>query len=360
MICSSQQLVFQRLLPRMTGNKSVMQSPEKFSHASSGRHPSILAGEKSPAASDGELKPVATATTEAPNPQGGGSDRSNRLDGATINEEMQGPTPAAAHLAVPSLARSTRIQGGELIPLDAGASRLKMDGSVQAGSDIHGPNGSATQAQNRTVGTTVRCLGGSQQLTPEQRALALGEESEHPKASSHFKSARLINSCEEETLRHVISQSDKLTGAAWVKALGCLPSERRQMVGTMLMAFADTPSHPSDAAKGGKSVPLMSKRALFLDSIPRSAATKQMRELQQKRAAIRRSLPKRDWTMICSRKGKSLEVNEGDRAKIANWAQVCPNVVCSPPSMTHFQLLLQLLMIQPEPSERTSSCSRPM
>ena len=89
-----------------------------------------------------------------------------------------------------------------------------MDGSVRAGDDIHSLDGRATQAKNGAAFAAVKCLTGNQQLTPEQRVLELREASKHPKAGVHSKRAGLTDLCEEEPLRHMISQSNKLIGAA--------------------------------------------------------------------------------------------------------------------------------------------------
>ena len=165
-------------------------------------------------ASDGHLKPAATAaaTTEATDSPAEGSDGSEgSLDrGMTSVDKRTCPRPS-----VPSLARSARIQDGDPIPLDTKTFRLKKDGSLRAEEDIHGPHGSATQAKNRAASSTVKHTTGNQQLAPEQRVLVSREASKHPKAGLCFERAGLIDTQKEDTLRHVVSQSNKLIGSAW-------------------------------------------------------------------------------------------------------------------------------------------------
>ena len=103
------------------------------------------------------------------------------------------------------------------------------------------------------------------------------------------------------------------------KPSGCLPNKRKQMVDTTLVAFADTPSHASDAAGGRESVPSIRKQTLLSDSIPRSTVMKRMKELQQKRTTHMGFPSKNDWSLICSRKGKGLKVKEEDRTEIVAW-----------------------------------------
>ena len=55
------------------------------------------------------------------------------------------------------------------------------------------------------------------------------------------------------------------------------------MTDTMLLAFADTPSHASCDAGEGKSVPSERKKASFLDFIPRSTALKRVKGLKERR-----------------------------------------------------------------------------
>ena len=100
-----------------------------------------------------------------------------------------------------------------------------------------------------------------------------------------------------------------------------MSDKRQQMVDTTLMAFADAPSHASDAAGGRESAPSLRKQASFLDSNPRSTVTERMRKLQQERAVLRGFPSKKDWNLICIRKGKGLKVKEEDREKIVAWVQ---------------------------------------
>ena len=141
------------------------------------------------------------------------------------------------------MTKDTTIRDEDLIPLDREAFRFKKDGSTRAGNNIHGWNGSATRAKNRAVTSIVNFLN-KLQLTPQQKVLALREASTHPQARVLFKSAGLIDCDDVDTLKHMVSQSDKLIGSVMKKELsqGRVSNERQRIVDSLLLSIVDTPT----------------------------------------------------------------------------------------------------------------------
>ena len=215
----------------------------------------ILTGEKSPAVvSDGELKPatVSTAATmEASNPEklARSAEGADIADDAAQTENLPAP--------VLPLTKATKSRRETLVvPVGTQAFRFKRDSFVQAGDDIH--DSTARADKSGTVTDTDKLLM-SQCQTLEQPDLGSWGEARLP-----FKSAVLMDLDELETLRHTISQSNKLISAAWEKELqvvnGGVSSERSQMMNAVLLPFADTPSHTfGDAGEGELLHPRASK-----------------------------------------------------------------------------------------------------
>ena len=96
---------------------------------------------------------------------------------ASVGTQTTPPTLAS----MPKLTKRTKIQAKDIILVNKAAFQFKRDGTVCAGTDIHGPNGSAFKAKRRAINSIVKSINNPKH-TPDQIALALREASTNPDA----------------------------------------------------------------------------------------------------------------------------------------------------------------------------------
>ena len=221
---------------------------------------------------------------------------------ADVGTQTNQPT---CWLAVPSHAKATKIKDEDLIPPDIESFGSRVDGSIRAGDNIRGQHRSATRAKNRAV-TGVVNFPTNQGQTPDQTVPTFGETSKHADARSLFKSAGLMDTDELKTLRHTVSQSNKLLQSALATDANQVPThnKRQQTANAMVLALADAPptDHLSnDLAK--TAVPSKRMRLDFLPAIPFMTAIRRVSRLEHKTTVIRGGVPtKKDWLLISRKK----------------------------------------------------------
>ena len=232
---------------------------------------------------------------------------------------------------VPRLAsRILKIKSEDMIALDELAFTFTKNKNMQIrrGQNIHGPDGAATRAKNRSARQLVDEVMRND-LTPEQQASVLRDASVHKDARLHFKSAGLIDPDEFETLKFMMSQADKFLEKVLKteSAKGRVANERKEMVNSFFTMTAEDDA----TAPSGVSVPSKRRRLDVLKSIPKATGHRIMNKMQAKRSVLMLGSPsKEQWQTITSKKGKGLKVSEEDRAKIVEWVKAHPDVVASP------------------------------